>query len=365
METTITKVDESIMEMKSQAWGKIGVAVYTTELQLKAMTAKAIADLKYPEKIADIPNAEEQLKAFGAKEKEVIELRKTVTDPVKQAFERLMIPEKSFDEHKKKFSSCIIQLKTELEKEKQKEAQKNNEIRLLKERVVKHCAELDASIKLFANDLIDKAFVKAITDRIIIPEIGKTIEKWSARGIERIMEYKFPKFELSPSFITMEEAQSILKENFTINLIDYANAFDFMIKEKFKDYEVAFHNAKDALKLNAQQKEEAAKAIADEKLTAEITASIQSSATPLNATPEVITKDLKKVFVVDMPETFESAMLILAAFMGNKDKCLKKTTTKKWFAFNATSAANALEKVKNEDNLFAPTGIIFKETVKL
>jgi plasmid replication initiation protein len=76
-------------------------------------------------------------------------------------------------------------------------------------------------------------------------------------------------------------------------------------------------------------------------------------------------KALKKVYKVEMPETYDNAMLIMAAFLANSAKCREKTSTTKWFAFNATSAATALSRVKNDDNNFAPKGINFIEVDKL
>lgn len=363
--TVIPQPDPEMIEKKKAGWAKIGELVYTTDLQLQAMAQQAINGLVYPKEVKDIPAAEDQLKALSAKETEVKELRLAVTNPVKEAFERLMIPEKSFAEPKAKFTKAIVDLKKINETANKKVEDRNAEIVRLKEAIIKRCAELDAKFKLFINDLLDKYFIYALEQNIAIHEINANVERWSKEGVAKVMEKKIEAFALSPVNITLEEARAILEQNYNFQLIDYANTFEFELKNKFKDYEVAFHNKKDALTANAQAKAEAAKAIADQKLTTEITASIEASATPLNPNVSVATKDLKKVYEVDMPETFESAMLLLAAFMANKDKALKKTTTKKWFAFNASSAATALEKMKNEENEFAPVGIKFKEVAKL
>jgi hypothetical protein len=64
-------------------------------------------------------------------------------------------------------------------------------------------------------------------------------------------------------------------------------------------------------------------------------------------------------------ETFENAMLLIASFLANKEKAKEKTTTKKWFSFSASNCISALEKLKNEDNNFAPNGVKFKEVDKL
>lgn len=364
-ELSPNQTDLAIQEQKATAWGKIGVAVYTTELQLQAMASKAINDLVYPKTIQDIPAAEEALKNFKAKGNEVKELRLAVTSPVKTAFERLMLPEKSFEEPEKKFTQAIIDLKKQNEAANQKEANKQTEIRNLKEAIIKRCAELDAKIKLFVNDMINNYFVFALENSIIIADINGRVKQWSDEGIKKIIERKIDPFKLAPVNITLEEAQVILRENFNINLLDYANAFDSSLKEKFKDYEVAFHNKKDALTRNANEKQSAEKAIADEKLTTEITASIEASAAPLNGAVQVSTKDLKKVFEVEMPESVESVMMLFSAFASNREKCIGKLRVTKWFSFNASQIATALGKLKSEENMFQPQGIIFKEVVKL
>lgn len=355
----------SIIEKKQASWSGFAVIMHDTEMQLQVMAQKAINDISYPAEISDIPNAEECLKSIKKQSTEVQDLRKTITDKFRDVTNRLMIPEKSFEEPIAKLTSAIISLKKQHESIQNKEANINREKASVKEAIIKHCIELDEKLKLYINELIDMAFVFALSNDIAIINVNSKVDEWSELGIKKILEYKFEPFKIKRIFISQTDMEELILKNFTINLVDYANTFDWSIKEKFKDYEVAFLNIKDALKRNEIEKAEAKKAIAAQKLNSQIAASIENAGTVLNATPTIETKELKKVYQVDMPETFESAMMILSAFIANKDKALKKTTTKKWFAFNASSASTALEKIKNDDNSFAPSGINFKEVEKL
>lgn len=358
------QTNTEVLEQKKAAWGKLAEAVYTTELQLQAMAQKAINSIAMPQTIQEIPTAEAQLKSLSATESEIVEKRKAITNRFRDVADRLMLPEKSFAEPKQKLTNAIISLKKKNDEINNREANRQTEMRLLRERVIKHCAELDAKLKLFMNDLIDKAFVFALKQSIPIAYITPKVNEWAEAGIKKILEYKIEAVEPKPAYITMTEAQEIIKNNFNIHLIDYANTFKFHIEQKFKDYEVAFLNKEAALKKNEIEKQEATKKISDEKLNTEISASLDAGAsvTPVNV---VDTKALKKTYEVDMPETVDNALLLFSVFAANKERCLSKLNVKKWFSFNASQVASAIGKIKSEENGFQPAGIIFKEVSKL
>lgn len=363
-EISIAQTDIVTMEAKRVAWGKIGVGIYTTELKLQAMAQKAINSLVYPKTIQDIPHAEEQLKTLSAKEKEVTEERMKITSIFRDVADRLMLNEKSFAEPKKKLTELTITLKKKNDDINNAAANRTKEAQLLKEQIIKHCADLDAKIKLYINEMINKYFIYSLEQSIPIAEINSHIKRWSDAGCLKIMEFKFKAIEPKVAYITMTEAQEIIKNNFNIHLIDYKNTFEFAIRDKFRDYEVAFLNKSQALQANALEKAEADKKIADAKLNTEITASIEANVS-VTPTQIVDTKALKKTYEVDMPETVDNALLLFSAFAANKEKCLAKLNVKKWFSFNASQVAAALGKIKSDDNTFQPSGIIFKEGAKL
>lgn len=356
--------DLEIIAKRKEAWGKLAESVYTTDLRLQAMSQKAISSLVYPKTIQDIPAAEDQLKSLSATENKVIEERKAITNVFRDVADTMMKSEKSFTEPKKKYTDAIISLKKLKEAEDRKTENINNEKRLIREQVIKHCADLDARIKTYMNELISKAFVFALKQSIPIAFIGEKIKEWSDGGIQKVLEFKCEPFNRTAIYISKEESEVIVRESHTINLIDYANQYDFLLRDKFKDYEVAFKNKEAAIQKNEADRLEAEKAIAGEKLNTEISASIEANIV-LDATPTIDTKALKKSYEVDMPETVDNALMLFSAFAANKEKCMAELRVNKWFSFNASQIAGALSKIKSKDNLFQPSGINFKEVAKL
>lgn len=363
--TTQTQIDPIVLAKKQEAWKELAKAVYVTEIQLDNMAKTAINSIVTPLTINDIPNSELNLKHVKLTQSEIEEKRKEITNKFRDVTERLMIPEKSFIEPIKKLTDEIIKIKKAYEVEQKAASDKLNEIRLLKESVVKYCAELDAKLKLFMNDLMDKSFVYALEKPIILADINAYIKSESKKGIESILAYKFEKLNANLSLVTVEEWAEIKKANNTISLIDYANQFDTSIREKFNDYEVALSNKKDALRRNQQEKIEATKAIADEKLNNEIAASLESSATSL--VPEIIvdTKALKKSYEIDMPETPDSNFVIWGAYSANRKLVEEKLRVKNWLLLTSTQICGALSRIKSDNNEFDVKGLVWKEVSKL
>jgi hypothetical protein len=142
-------------------------------------------------------------------------------------------------------------------------------------------------------------------------------------------------------------------------------AFGTDLSKQFSDYAVALTNKNEAIQ-KAQAEEASKKAKAEEeKRNADTAAKITAQSQALVPEQTVVTKNLKRGYEVDMPETVESAVAIMGAFVANIDKCMPHLRVAKWMSLTVKQMANPLGKVKSEDNQFQPVGIVFKETEKL
>ncbi len=155
-------------------------------------------------------------------------------------------------------------------------------------------------------------------------------------------------------------------KQFKQNPEQYIQLYTNELRKKFIDYSVAYSNKKQAIELAAKEDEEKQKALIEEANNKETAIQLESVSEVLEVTvsgPEI--KALKKSYEVNMPETVESVIMIMAAFTANLQLCMPKLKVTKWFKFTPDQAATALAKVKCDDNNFAPKGITFKEVEKL
>lgn len=353
-----------VIEQKRSAWGQMGVVVYKQELQLQVEAQATIKSINYPTKIEDIPGAEQKLKELKAAQKTIESKRKEITSRFDDVVKRLMEPEKSFTEPINNLSAKIIEIKKEYEAEQKRKQSIIDEASAIRLYYQNESVRVKAELQAKVNSLVSRCYEKALQDDTIDPD---NVEAYINASKEAIKRHNF-------SF-TIKSRDVIFSDNSTIDLacfndamnidIDsFVNDFKNQIDFKFSDFEISFNNKVAALAESKRQEELKQKEIEDKKRSEELAAKLAATATPVDATL-VFTKALKKSYEVDMPETIESVLSIMAAFTANIDKCLPKLKVNKWFAFTPAQAANVLGKLKSENNAFAPTGITFKEVEKL
>lgn len=375
-----TPEEVAVIQSKRSAWANMGEIMYKREMQLQAQAQAITMNVKPPTKIEEVPSAEAVLtnmKKTGA----AIEIsRKEVTGRLGDFVNRLMQPEKLVANTAEALGKAIISVKSAHEATQRNVQALDAERKAIREKAASELISLDASVKQLINDLIDKAYVFALEGHIgrdipptPIDKINEYLQQVDANGKIKITEQYFSadKLPTCPRVfkITQEEANAIWAETFTSTvdtyMPNYVSAYSTTLKQKFSDYEVAFANIQDALARNAADKAEADKKIAQETINNQVAASMESATQTVEAVPTVDTKALKKSYTIDMPETIESVLIIMAAFAANKDKCLAELKVNKWFAFTPAQAGIALSKIKNKDNAFAPAGLKFKEVEKL
>jgi len=366
MDVQLTTTNEqSIINKKYHEWGKMGIRVRHGELELQMRAQDALKKLEVlPNSIADVPAAEATLKEVGALKRDIEANRKAITSKFDPVFERLMAPEKSFAEPMQAFVTAIISIKKQEELKAQQRKNKADELARIRQSLITTQVHYDAEFKTLIAEKVGSAFLWAL-QKGTMP--GAEIEDYCDRLKFKIKESLFDIEE--PTAVRYfdqdaAEIKSIIAEVWKINRADYVTLFATELEKKFSDYEVAYQNKQQALALAKEEQIRRIREIEEQKQHAEIAATLDAVSTDISVELSAI-KALKKCYEVDMPETFDNAMKILSAFMANKQKCLEKVNIKKWFSFDASSAAKALAKMKSDDNAFAPLGITWKEVDKL
>jgi hypothetical protein len=357
------EVNQEVLEQKKTSWSKMGEMVYTAELRLQAMAQAPLADFHLPIQIEEIPKAEEKLKELKSVKNEIEKSRKEITGKFDEVSQRLMNSEKSLNEPIQSLSNSIIELKRELEKKQALEKNKENERKSIIEKLSIMKANTETGFKTKIQNAVDKAYNHALGEGNIDPKIIEAFISTCKDGL-KINHFTAVKPIIAAQFISGEEVLSLVDKTFTIDSQYFLDLYHSELTNRFSDYEIAFVNKAEALAQSEKEAIEKKAILEQEQKNKEVAAKLESSSTPLvQSGPEV--KALKKSYEVEMPETVENAIALIAAFTANLSLCMPEIRVTKWFSFTPAQAAGALSRVKSKDNNFAPANIIFKEVDKL
>lgn len=359
---TIPPANNEIIEKKRTAWGNFGVALHAHELKLQAQSQQIINSIIIPEKYEQVAAAELALKNAKQEHIFLINDRKKNTDTIDGLKARLMKPEKSIEEPIAKATAAIIKLKKQKEEEDRKAELKLEEAKLLKEKILIYVADNDASILQGHAKLISDSYKHAlntIEPKDIIAYIAKIKNRLTVKNQTIFMP------SLSAQYHTPQEVEAIIIENFKPRTAtEYIESFATDIDRKYFDYNLAWNNKEQALKLDTEELEENKVAIEKEKNSNIVNLKLTTLSTCI-AVGDVDVKPLKKVFKISMPETLLNAYYIITAYMNNIELCEKHLQIKNSFNLGVKQMITALEKVKNDDNAFNFVNITFEEQSKL
>ncbi len=354
----------ALVEKKITQWASLGKNFAISELEIQNDVENLLKRIKIPTTIEEVPQAEVIYKNLNSEKLRIDERRKENTSVLDKYISLRMAPLKTVIDPLYKMHSAIVALKTEHEKIAQRIAEKAKEIVRIKEYLLNQVNYFDATCKTKIAELISVAYKYALGTGNISTSDSLKEYLLKVEANPKVSEQGFIYNPVMPKLVyTSEEeyANMVMEIDIPTN---YVELFKEELKKQFSDYEVAYHNKEKALQL---EKEESAKkqlAIEEEKKNKDIAAKLEALAVPK---AEVIVpglKALKKSYVIDMPEDMDNAMKILGAFIANYKECSAKLGIKKAFNLSISNMITALEKLKNEENTFDVTGLIWKEVSK-
>lgn len=362
-----------IIKQKQQAWAGFAVLSHNTLLEIENKAAIQIAELsEYPTEINQISEAEAKLKNCKAQLKEIEEKRKSVTSKLDPWTEKMMAPEKQLKAAISSYEPIIINLKRAKQTQDDLEANKTKEFNSLIETFKIHINNsklaheqtiLSSVVKCYEYGLNNyKDGSIKVGDEILTYEQYVNKCKWSKTA----KDFTITQPSYVPKLITLEQVNEVWINASSSNVyMDgklLAGKFSGDMEEKFKYFEIALKDKEKAIETAKQQA--ASEQIAKEKETANqnIGASLVANAVPMNNEPA--TKALKETYAIDMPDDQQSALLIIAAFGANINKCASKVRGS-WLNLSVKQMGEKLSAIKTEDNALEITGIVFKKVDKL
>jgi hypothetical protein len=355
-------IDEAVAQAREVAWKKLGRGIYETELRLQAMAQRAINSIKIPKDITEVKAAEANLAQVKREQATIQEERLEITRRFDAKAAELKSIGDSMSGHILQLSNSIIKIKREDEERLRAEQARIIEVKNLRESILRNLADVTAGFERMIVEKVDTAYTFALNKSIAPgPELRKYLDSIAQRvtAMDFAVTYA-PSFRIV--YMKDEEYTALLKELWVIEVAQYVEKFRLRLTEKFALYEVAITDKKKALEFAAKEQADALSKIESDKINQQTAATLDSTAIVLE-TPDV--RPLKRAYKINMPETEESAIKIQAAYIANYNLCRTKNRITKWFNFSVGNMITALEKVKNEDNNFNATGIIFAEEEKL
>lgn len=361
MTTELTITQQEVILKKRAAWSDLGESIHFVELALQKEALDLIALLIPPTDIKEVPQAEATLKLVKAGAQKLQDKRKEGTSRFDSITSRLMLPEKSTLEPVTAYANAIISLKSAYEKEQAVVVNKAKEVVRVKEALLNQVNTFDANCKTTIAKLISDAYSYALGAGAVgtVEALITYLKKVSAK----ITTAKFVFAPVKPSMQYLNEKEYAELVSELSVPTDYVALFAQDLKAQFSDYETAWHNKETALANQKKEAAEKAQAIADELANKNIAAKLDAISVP--ALPVSDVKALRKSYVIDMPDTMETSLKILGAFIANYSACSAKLRITKASNFGVPNATTALQGVKSADNAFSVEGIIWREVAKL
>lgn len=365
MENTLVapEPNQEVIAQKRNGWAQMGEAIYLKEMNLQASAQYTLLKVKLPTSIEEVPAAEVLLKEIKADQKALETSRKEITSRFDEVATRLMGAEKSLIAPIAELNKAIIDLKKEYEIKRALENNKREELKRIREWASVKKIELDANYKSLIAQKVSAAYEYALGEGNINPE---NLEPYLQKVLGKLTVEHFTPARLNPTrqLSTPEEVEAVINEVGRINPEDYVAIYVLELQKRFSDYEIAFSQKENALKIAAEEKQKKMQAIQAEEANQTVAVQLDSASSDYTVEPAPI-KALKKCYEVDMPENVDTVIKLMAAFTANLNLCLPKLKVNKWFSFTPLQVAAVLGKCKTEDNAFQPASINFKEVDKL
>ncbi len=354
------------LETKQKQWSNFAVVVHNGEMKLQVMKEAALGKLKtLPKDTRYITEYESTLAAAKKSKTEVVDERKLITAVFDKIAGRLMGSEKEFDPAILAYETALITVKQQAAKNAATVKAKADEVARIRETISNTLASQHADFETAIVNKVLAIFTHCLTQKMTPELVLADIPKMKGALTEKNFTHTCPPFTLG--YVLQVEVDEIWNELHTAKhqpASSYLASYHGQLINKFEFYEVSLKNAEAAIDLENKSAATKIAEIVDEKADAEVAAKLDAIA-PLTPIVESGGRALKQLFALDMEETQDNAIRIIAAFAANWSTVKDQLGVKKWFNLSVKQMAAGLVDLKNKDNKFAVSGITFKTIEKL
>jgi hypothetical protein len=365
MSTEVVSQEE--LAKKAAQWQNMGVAVANTKLKLIQMTAAALDKIKnLPYDPAKILEYESTLKAVKSEKILVVDTRKALTSKLDVVTSTLMLSEKEFDPAIKSYEDALLFVKQTKQKADAIVQQKIDEVKRVREQISNNITSQFANFETLIVQTVSKYYEQSLTKGVSEKNLPETLVK--ARAYLTVLHFTLVKPTVATVYLTADEVDAIWLELSSAKFIspnNFLEKYVSVLNSRFEFYGIAFKNKEDSLALAKQQAADALEVIADKKDDDAVAAKLDAIAS--NTTQPVVSlgKKIKSVYKLNMEDSEQTAIQIISAFSANWTTAKEELGIKKWFNLSVKQMGDALVSLKNKDNNFEVSGIMFIQIDKL
>lgn len=365
-EIKATQPTSEELDKKAKAWSNFGIIITNSEFQFQARAQAIIAKLKKPTKPEELKEAEETLKACKQEAKKLYEDRIALTQRFDSVASRLMAPEKTLAVAFPEIEKAMLEVKKIEQEQINKARYTSEEKKSIREQYLNLVVKMDKEYRDKISTKVSKAFEYALgAGDVKLDGLSAFLDKVKiAKGFSEI-DFTYDRPDIHLKYITKEEAIAIWQEvdKTIIPATQYIAIYHKALADQFEFYSAALKNKEGALKLQKEQAERDEEKRKQEAQAHEVANKLSAIAT---TTAEVVstTKPLKEYYEVDMEDTEQNAIKIIAAFVGNFELCRGGVRVKSLLKISVEQMASALAWVKNKDDKFE-CGVKFIKKEKL
>lgn len=358
---------------RQNAFSSYALESYNTLESLKKRAVHVIVKLSnLPTKIEDIVESEKTLKECKAEINAIKSDRLAQTSKLDKFFENFMAPEKQSLAALPGYEQAIIKLKNEKSLADSLQANKDAELKKIKETFLVHINNTKASHEQVIIDYVTNRYAYALkhakdASTIVVESNDMPLSEYlmKCQCSKKVSDFAITQPIFTPKYATPEQINQIWNECESVYLDGklMQGKFEGDLKDKFKYFSVAFKDTERAIAHSEKVANEAKEQATANAEQMNVGAKLATNATVMNTAPE--TKALKVKYEIDMESSKQNAMLIMSAFASNLDKCENEVRVKDWMKLDISQMGSALAALKNKDEKFEVTGINFKVTQKL
>lgn len=357
---------------KMESWALMGQHLHNLIPQLQAGMQSITATLIPTPTVEQIPEAEAKLaeakRQFAAHK----ENRIKTTSKFDAVIQACMAPEKTGLEAINAASAGLLKAKQELATQQAQVKAKEDELKRIREAIANLITQKDAAYLVKIEQAVTLAFEAALKglcpDEASVPAYLDGLKQSGIMNGDMPESFMWMRPPVKPVYNTDEDVNAIWAEmSDRINTPEHYRAiWASKLDEKFAFYGVALKHKEQSIQAAKEQELAALSAIQDQKIANEQAAKMEAVASTFTAPATTnMGRSLKYDWEIQMPDTPESAILIMTAFVANVDKCRGGVRVKSWGKLGVDQMSAALCWYKKQDEAFGVTGINFIKKDKL
>lgn len=289
--------------------------------------------------------------------------RKEVTSNIDGMKTRLMITENAYQTLSEKIKPYYIKISKVKQAEEEKTAKRTSDLNSFRSRMQISFNESVAASNLYIQAKVTESYKECLA--MIEPEdLDGYLSNLLSLHKSEAFGYKQP--TVTQAEVDDEEKVAIYQEIFgKWNHEGFSQSFKSILTNTFSDFTIAKQQSDEAIRQREAEQSIEVLEIQDNVEVENTIAVLEEKSAPTMSFAYEKTRELKKVYELDMVHDENNMRRVNKAFYANMKECLAVYQGKDYWKIDTVTQGELLSKLKNKDNGIIFEGIVFKETDKI